>query len=285
MRVLVIGCGYLGMRAAQAWRADGHAVAALTRSTERAAAWQAAGLEAVVGDVTRPATLRTLPSADLCLYAVGYDRRSAADRQSVSVGGVGHVLREIRERVERLIFVSSTSVYGQCRGEIVDEDSPCVPASEGGRICLEAEKLAQDLFDSAHPERPAVILRLAGLYGPGRLIARARQLRERQPIAAHPEAWLNLIHVDDAAQAIVQLASRPDSGCRYLLSDGHPVRRREFYNCAARLIGAAPPEFVPPDDSLNKRCDSSRVRSYLGREFRRFDAANALPAAFQEQSD
>jgi nucleoside-diphosphate-sugar epimerase len=97
------------------------------------------------------------------------------------------------------------------------------------------------------------------------LIGRVDQLRQRIPIAANPFGWLNLIHVDDAVQAVLKLADDAPAATTYLLSDNHPLRRAEFYGTLARLIGAPEPVFESPEEAgLNKRCDSSRILRELG---------------------
>ena len=141
----------------------------------------------------------------------------------------------------KFIYISSTGVYGQSGGEWVDEDSACEPLREGGRACLDAEQILL-----AHPlGQRAVILRLAGLYGPGR-IPLADSIRRNQPIEAPAQGWLNLIHVDDAARVVLAAEERAPPPRTYVVSDGTPVERREYFAELARLLGAAPPRFVAP---------------------------------------
>ncbi len=278
MHVLIIGCGYLGLRAAKAWRQNGVTVSALTRSSDRVKQWQEMGLQPIVGDVLDVASLQSLPSADLCLYAVGYDRSAGVEKQTVYVDGLRNVLSELSTRVPRLIYISSTSVYGQDHGETVDENSPCEPTTEGGRICLEAEQLVRG-WQQEHPEKSATILRLAGIYGPARMLARLDQLRAGAPLTGNADAWLNLIHVDDAVQAILKLAHRAVSPPCRLLCDEKPLRRREFYSALAASIGAPEPTFVAGGETgLNKRCDSSALRKEIDLELLYPDALTAIPS-------
>ena len=93
------------------------------------------------------------------------------------------------------MYVSSTGVYGQCHGEEVDEESATEPVEESGRVVLEAERLL-------HQQLPeAVILRFAGIYGPGRLLRR-QAIEAGEVLVGDPEKWLNLIHVADGAAAV-----------------------------------------------------------------------------------
>jgi nucleoside-diphosphate-sugar epimerase len=119
----------------------------------------------------------------------------------------------------------------------------------------------------------SVILRLAGIYGPGR-VPFIRELRAGEPIAAPATGWLNLIHVDDAADVVDGASKLPpfEDGPRvYCVSDGQPVQRGEFYSEVARQIGAAPPRFVEPDATspraaraeANRRVSNARMLADL----------------------
>jgi len=235
------------------------------------------GIEPILGDVMEPATLAPLPEAETCLYAVGFDRSGGHDKRAVYVSGLRYALTAIGSRIDHLIYISSTSVYGQDAGEWVDENSLCVPISEGGRICLDAEQVVRETVALHRGEIRATILRLAGIYGPGRLIGRADQLHRREPLSGRPDAWLNLIHVDDAVQAVVQLAQSAANPELLLLADEHPLQRQEFYGRLAELLGAPSPVFAPTTEtSLNKRCDSSLIRRELPLQLRYPEAVEGL---------
>jgi len=270
MRTLILGCGYLGLRVARRWIAAGHHVAAVTRSPARAAELQAEQIEPHVADVMQPESMRALPAADVLLYAVGFDRQAGYAKRAVYVDGLTHVLRELSGRVGRVVYVSSTSVYGQTSGEWVNEESPCEPETENGRTCLDAEQVVWKSVSPGNAGTGAAnVLRLAGLYGPGRLIARIDALQSGQPISGNPDAWLNLIHVEDAARAVVACIQQGTSGSTYLVSDDRPVTRREYYGCLASVVGAPSPVFSGIEDEeartrgLNKRCDNGRMKREL----------------------
>ncbi|MEZ6058180.1 MAG: SDR family oxidoreductase [Planctomycetaceae bacterium] len=290
-RALVIGCGYLGSRVAQAWVQQGVQVSALTRSSETAERFRASGLAPILGDVLQPETLAALPAVDVVLYAVGYDRNSSAGKREVYVDGLRHVLASIdgrsSERPCRLIYVSSSSVYGQSQGEWVDEQSPTEPTTEGGEICLAAERLLE--------HRPETIrLRLSGIYGPGRLLARIEQLQQGLTLEGNPEAWLNLIHVDDAARAVLATARHGSPQPLYLVSDDQPITRRDYYSQLAALVQAPVPQFaatktgspseassvhVPSRSSKNKRCRNRLLHSLLNDTLLYPTIATGLPNA------
>ncbi len=276
---LIIGCGYLGRRVAQRWIAQGDDVFALTRSPDRARVFRDSGIEPIVGDVTDAATLAGLPEVDTLLWAVGLDRAAGRSQREVYVGGLENMLPRIVGRVRRWIYISSTSVYGQTEGEWVDESSECRPELENGKVCLEAETRLR----AAEPE--ANILRLAGIYGPGRLVARLAALRAGLVLDGSPEAWLNLIHVDDAVASVIACERRGTPGTTYLVCDNQPCRRSEYYSLLANLIGAPAPRTSEIDlsanasVSLNKRCSNRRLRDELQVAFRYPTIHTGLPHA------
>lgn len=241
MAKLIFGCGYLGLRVARRWREAGEQVYAVTRSASRAAALQAEGLLPFVADVRDGQSLAQLPVADTVLYAIGFDRAAGGTIREVYVDGLRAVLAALPAETGKVIYVSSTGVYSQNDGQWVDESSPCEPTRAGGQACLEAEQLL-----AAHPlGQRAVVLRMAGLYGPGR-IPNLEALRRGEPIAAPQHGFLNLIHIDDAASVVLAAEAQAKPPRLYLVSDGHPVVRRQYYEEVARLAAAPPPHFEPP---------------------------------------
>jgi nucleoside-diphosphate-sugar epimerase len=288
---LVVGCGYLGERVAALWRAREESVAVVTRSSQRALRLQADGYVAVVADVTNPQSLtklRQLPPIDSVLYAVGFDRASGKTMHAVYVEGLHAVLDALPTTVARIIYISTTGVYSQNDGGWIDEDTACQPTREAGRACLEAESmLAQHAFGPR-----AIILRLAGIYGPGR-IPRRNELVSGQPIAAAANAWLNLIHVDDAAQIVLAVEKQAQPPRVYLVSDGHPVRRREYYAHAARLHSAPPAVFCEPKPGelanrrggTDRRVNITRLTSEVRFDFQNPSFREGLRACIAEELD
>ncbi len=273
MTNLVIGCGYVGLRVAREWLAQGRQVAVVTRSQDRARALQAEGLVPIVADVTDRRSLEHLPQAQTVLYAVGYDRSGPVPRRTVVVDGLGNVLGALPGRPERLVLISSTGVMGGHGGRWVNETTPCRPRREAGFCGLEAEQVLQ-----AHDlGSRAVILRLAGIYGPGRLPKLADVLAER-PVAAPDQAYLNLIHVEDAVRVILAAESEGNTPELYLVSDGHPTTHREFYREMARQLGLSEPEFRPPEPGsrgAEAARDSKRVQN--GKLLETFGVELAFP--------
>lgn len=243
MDKLIVGCGYLGSRVARLWLDAGHRVWATTRSPERAGRFSAQGIQPVVCDVMHPDSLKALPPAETVLYAVGFDRSSGQSMRQVYVTGLGNVLRRLERNpgpVARFIHVSSTGVYGQTDGAWVDETAATEPASESGRIVLDAEQLLR----TYHETRPnVVIMRFAGIYGPGRLLRRQEALQAGTPLEGSGSQWLNLVHVADGATAVDAADRYGFPGAIYNVCDDAPVVRGDYFGHLAELVGAPTPRF------------------------------------------
>ena len=193
MTKLIFGCGYLGHRVAKLWQATGKEVCVVTRSVESGAAkLRDEGFQTVVADVANASTLTNLPPADTVLFAVGFDRSASNTIAEVYAGGVYNVRQALPSSVERFIYISTTGVYGPADGGWVDENTQPNPQRDGGKASLAAEQMLAE---------NSIILRLGGIYGPGRIPYLAK-LRAGEPIAAPSEGWLNLIHVDDGATIV-----------------------------------------------------------------------------------
>jgi len=288
MSVLIFGCGYLGMRAAKAWLAAGRKVYALTRS--RADELRANGIEPVVGDVLNPESLKGLPQTDTVLYAVGMDRTAGKSMREVYVGGLGNVLKATssprptgaevvspapvgRGEDIRFLYISSTSVYGQTDGSWIDETSPTQPLEESGKVVLEAEQLLRQF-------RPdAVVLRFAGIYGPGRVLRKA-SLSKGEPVPGDGERFVNLIHVDDGARAVLAAEANATPGETYLIADDAPPTRRELFTKTAELIGAPMPTFDGAGGvEANRRVSNAKAKQRLGFQPLFPSIAEGLPAS------
>jgi len=281
---LIVGCGYLGERVGTWLARRAEVVHGTVRSPRRAEELTRLGITPAIADVLHPESLRELPEVDRVLYCVGFDRSSGHEMRAVYVDGLRNLLEHLPAAAARLVYASSTSVYGQTRGEWIDELSPTEPQSTSGQICLEAEQLLHGW--SSRIDLSRVVLRFSGLYGPGRVIRRAL-LEKGEPIPGDPSRFLNLIHIDDAAQAAVAALDAPSPDPVYLISDDRPVPRREYYTLTARLLHAPAPRFGPSDegkrgergDTTNRRCLNRRMRDRLGVDLNYPDITSGVPAA------
>lgn len=255
MTTLVAGAGYVGAALAKELADRGEPVFALRRSEAAAPK----GVVAIAADIHAPDL--TLPrSIDRLAYAVGAGASTEeAYRLAYPMGlrAVLDALDRAGARLERAIFTSSTAVYAQDGGETVDERSPVTPTGNA-RFLLEAESL----LASRLGER-AVVLRLAGIYGPGRERL-VRMVREGSARCAHPPPIGNRIHQGDCAGALAHLLFLPSPAPLYLGVDEAPVELEEVYRWMAGELGVPPPvESDTPDErgrGSRKRIDGSLLR-------------------------
>jgi nucleoside-diphosphate-sugar epimerase len=285
---LIVGCGYLGQRIGARLHDRGERVYGTVRSPNRAVEIAGQGVEPIIADVLDLESLRRLPAIERVFYCVGFDRSAGAAMRTVYVDGLQNVFDSLPNSVSRLVYASSSGVYGQTDGEWVDEGSPTHPQHESGKVCLEAEQLVRTWADSRSGSVSAVILRYVGLYGPDRVVRRAI-LERAEPLPGDPAKFLNLIHIDDAAVAGVAALETNRVESIYGIADDRPVTRREYYSLMASLLSAPEPRFEPqgPEsressrDATNKRVSNQRMKRGLGLKLIHADITTGLPAAIR----
>lgn len=252
MRVLIAGCGYVGCALAELLCDEGHAVAGLRRSVGALPD----GVERVAADLGDPSSLsRALAgrAADWVVYAAAADGRDEAAYRRAYVEGLSHLL-DVIEPPQRFVFTSSTAVYGQDHGEVVDETSPTEPTRFTGDIMLEAEEIV-DFYRA-----PSVVVRFGGIYGPTRTRLIHSVMNDRAELPSGPQLT-NRIHRDDCAGVIAHLLAleRPDPV--YLGVDDEPADMRDVLRWLARELGRnEPPVSTGPPPSPGKRCDNASLR-------------------------
>ncbi|MGI8605119.1 MAG: NAD-dependent epimerase/dehydratase family protein [Verrucomicrobiales bacterium] len=263
MTILIAGCGYLGKRAGRLLRECGCGIIALSHSEEGAAALRQEGWDARACDIGVSGSLAGLPAVDAIVHTAASGRSGAEGYRHVYLRGCRNLLEAFPNR--RLLFSSSTSVYGQIDGSWVTEDSPAEPDRETGKILLEAEHLVL--------EAGGTVLRLAGIYGPGRSVLLKQfllslaQIDVRREAPATPDGrWINQIHRDDAAAAIIHLLNRSEASGVFNVADSRPMTQREIYaELARRFQRQLPPERPPVIESkrgwTHKRVDNARLRA------------------------
>jgi nucleoside-diphosphate-sugar epimerase len=263
---LILGCGYLGLRVARRLRDQGYAVTTTTRSAARRDELVAEGFEAVRFELANAANDALLARPfERVVYAVAPGR---GDPRLAFLDGAVTAARRLRTRC--FVYVSTIGVYAQKDGGELDEESPAEPVEERPRWVRKAEQ--ELLALSAAGTLPVVVIRLGGLYGPGRSPVEwfgRSEMRARLETRG-PDTYMNWIHIDDAANAVVLAAQRGRTGEVYLGVDGSPVRRAEFFNCAAACGGGPPLEFrdASSDDTpdLGKRLSCEKALRELGFE-------------------
>lgn len=252
MTAVIAGCGDLGTRIALRLADRGHRVLGLRRNADR--------LPAPIDGRSIDLAVRSpdLPDdTEFVVVATAAGERSVEGYRRAYVDALGHVLDAVGRvaTTPRVVLVSSTGVYGVSDGSWVDEHTPPTAAAGTSAVLVEAE----DLLRRRMPE--AVALRLGGIYGPGR-DRLLRQVGDGAPLA-NAGRFLNLIHVDDAAAAVVHLlldVAAPSPV--YLGVDGVPATRAEIASFIAAELGVAPPAHDVGSAAVSgKRCRGELLRS------------------------
>jgi nucleoside-diphosphate-sugar epimerase len=258
-KVVIAGCGDVGGRLARQLQQAGWDVTGIRRNLARLPQG-VPGLQADFSQGPSPEGWAQL-APDYLVYAVAADQHDEAGYRRAYLDGLANVMSWLNEHNQvprRLIFVSSSSVYGQAQGEWVDESSPTEPSGYSGKVMLEAEALA------GSSQVPATVVRLTGIYGPGRerLINQARQgyFAEQQP----PQ-YGNRIHADDAAGLIAHLLKAEWQGAAlagcYLGVDDAPAPLHEVLAwLRTQLKVTTLPQPAPLRRTGSKRCSNARAR-------------------------
>lgn len=258
-RVLIAGCGDVGTALGLLLAADGHEVFGLRRHPDGLPA----PIRPLAGDLGDAPSLRAIPDGiELVAYTAAADGFDDGAYRRAYVDGVANLLGALHARaapVRRFLFTSSTAVYAQTDGGWVDETSATEPAGFSGQRVLEGEALV--LADPT----PAVVLRLAGIYGPGRtrLIDRVRS--GAATCADGAPRWTNRIHRDDCAGAARHLLARGQPDAVWLGVDREPAPECAVLDWLAARLGVPPPRRVPRGDrgtarpEASKRCSSRKL--------------------------
>jgi nucleoside-diphosphate-sugar epimerase len=274
MRVAILGCGYVGCELARQLRPD-HDVVGVRRSEAGLAAVEATGAEAVRADVTDPVALERVPDADALVFAASSGGRGAEAAERVYVDGLRTAIEAFGAREsppERLVYTSSTGVYGDHDGGWVDEATPLGPTTAKTEVLAEAERVARELAPEFGID--GAVARFAGLYGPD------RYRLDRYLEGPVTEGYLNMIHRDDAAGVVRFMLESTDEEL-LLAVDDEPADKWAFADWLADACGVErPPKRTKAErleDDLSaaarrrirtsKRCSNDRLRA-LGYEFR-----------------
>ena len=275
MRVLIVGCGYVGLPLGAELARQGHQVFGLRRSPGATAEMQAAGLTPLFADITRPGTLTALPrDFDWVVNCTASGGGGPDDYRQIYREGNRHLIDWLAAAPpQKYVYTSSTSVYGQNDGSVVTETSPVQPAAETARILVETE----DLLRAAVAERqfPAVIIRVSGIYGPARGHWFKAFLRGEARLEGDGSRWLNMIHRDDLIGVIISALQHAPVGELYNAADHEPVRQRDFFAWLAEALQRPLPPAVNADPETwrrrgvtDKRVSNAKLRANLPYAFR-----------------
>lgn len=256
MRVLIIGCGFVGERTADLLHAAGHEVVGVTHSAESAARlaaskpWHSDACDVSEAKAVQALAQRQGAQVHAVIHCASSSRGGAEMYQSVYVNGMRHLAAAFPGAF--LLYTSSTSVYPQVQGETVDEDSPAEPDRETGRLLREAENVAL--------QAGGAVARLAGIYGPGRSFILKNLLEGKAAIEGNEGQGrlLNQIHADDAATALAHIVIHSLKGIYNVVDEGQMTQRE----CLSRLcvmFGSKMPPVRDPDPGRKRGWSHKRV--------------------------
>ena len=288
MNVLIIGCGDTGERLARLHEAAGDTVRATTRSAERHNKLQTLQQAPELLDLDHPPGNVQLTEADILYMLVPPGGNGSHDPRMAT-------LLQLIEQVglpRRFVYISTTGVYGDCSGDWVTEASPRQPHSQRAWRRAAAEQQLEIWATRMAVE--LVILRVPGIYGPGRLpLAR---LERGDPVLHADEApWSNRIHIEDLAAACALVGTHPEANGVYNVTDGRPTTMTDYFNQVADACGLTRPPQISRAEAeerfsanmlsfLNesRRIDSSRLRKELGMQLKYPDLASGLEASLSK---
>lgn len=264
--VLIIGYGDIGRRVADLLqkKSEGRALklTGVARSTAHAGCFPSDACQCIPADLDDIRSLGELPTGGASIFYFAPPPASGeADPR------MANFLQAIRPEAlpEKFVLLSTTAVYGDCGGEWITEDRPVDPQSERGKRRLDAERQMQT-WCTEH-QVPHVILRVGGIYGPGRWPL--ERLKKGLPILREAESpYTNRIHQDDLAQICIAAAERGESGEIYNVADGRPGTMSAYFKTVARHFRIS----EPPEVSLEQaqQVMTAGMLSYL-QESRRID--------------
>jgi nucleoside-diphosphate-sugar epimerase len=260
MRVLIIGCGYVGVPLGAELARQGHEVFGVRRSQAGAAELKAAGVTPLVADITKPESLAALPNRfDWVVNCVASSGGDADDYRRLYLEGTRNLIAWLGPvPPKKFVYTSSTGVYGQNDGSLVNETSPVEPASETAKVLVETEKLL--LTAVTERKFPAVILRVAGIYGPERCYLLRQYLENEARLEAKGERILNMIHRDDLIGVILAALAKGRPGEIYNAVDDEPVAQIDFFRWLSEMLGRG----LPP--SVSEKAGAARKRGVTSKQ-------------------
>ena len=274
MRVLIVGCGYVGLPLGKELVRQGREVFGLRRGVLAEKELKAAGIQPLRADITKLDELEKLPcDFDWVVNCAASGGGGAEDYRKIYLEGNRNLVAWLANSpLKKFIYTSSTSVYGQNDGSLVTENSPAEPDADTAKVLVETEKLL--LAAAAERQFPAVVLRVAGIYGPARGHSFKQFLRGEARIEGEGARWLNTIHRDDLIGVIIAALRNAKPGEIFNAVDNEPVSQLGFFEwLAAELKRPLPPKVAADVEAwrrrgvTNKRVSNAKLRAELKHQF------------------
>ena len=274
MRVLIVGCGYVGLPLGAALAREGCTVFGLRRNPGATEEMQSAGIQPLFADITQPATLARLPrDFDWVVNCTASGGGDATDYRQIYYEGNRNLIAWLADAPpKKFVYTSSTSVYGQNDGSVVTEQDPAEPAVETGKVLVATENL---LLAAAPAGFPAVILRVAGIYGPARGHWFKAYLRGEARIEGDGARYLNMIHRDDLIGIIIAALRAAPAGEIFNAADNESVTQLQYFEWLAGVLNRPLPPRLPAETEVwrrrgptNKRVSNAKLHAVLKYAFR-----------------
>jgi nucleoside-diphosphate-sugar epimerase len=275
MRILIVGCGYVGLPLGIQFLTQGHSVFGIRRSAAAIEPLRAAGIEPLIADITRRDDLAKLPLPfDWVINTVSSGKGGIEQYMEVYFQGTRNLIDWLAPAPPRkFVYTSSTSVYAQEDASLVKETSPTEPTTETGKVLAATEKMLLDAVKTKN--FPAAILRVAGIYGPQRGHLFLQYLRNEAKITGQGLRWINMIHREDVIGCIVAALENGRPGEIYNAVDDEPVPEIHFFRWLSETLGKNMPPFAPDAPvaqgkrgATNKRVMNRKLKVELGYPFR-----------------
>lgn len=289
-QVVIVGCGDIGERVAALHAASGLSVTALVRGENHARDLQQLGLQTLQMDLDDIDTLQLHRLADAGVYyfapPVGEGPVDTRMQNFIAA------LQSQNIQPAKIVYISTSGVYGDTRGEWVDESSPVHPDNDRSRRRWSAEQQLREYEQNSAV--PVIVIRVGGIYGPGRLPM--RQVQSQRPVLSFAESgYTNRIHSDDLAQVCVAAMAKGKSGDIFNATDGHPGTMAQYFTDVAIALGYPAPEqisMIEAEQTLNeallsylresRRMRNDRIIKELGVQLQYEDFAEGLKAVVED---
>ncbi|MEJ0088685.1 MAG: SDR family oxidoreductase [Limisphaerales bacterium] len=301
MRVLIVGCGYVGVPLGAELVRLGHEVFGLRRSAAAESELKAAGIQPFIGDVTQPESLTKLPCDFDWVVNCAAAGGNADNYRAVYLQGTCHLIEWLSVNPpKKFVYTGSTSVYAQNDGSPVKETSPTEPLAETSKILVETERrllaATRPHFTTSNDPLnrppatfspsggegrdegapfPAVILRVAGIYGPERGHWFQQFMQGTAHIEGDGSRCLNMIHRDDLVGCIIAALKNGRAGEIYNAVDDEPASQLHFFQWLAEAVNKPLPPSVPENPektrrrgATNKRVSNRKLKMKLGYQFK-----------------
>jgi nucleoside-diphosphate-sugar epimerase len=292
MRVLIVGCGYVGQALGIELVRLGHDVFGVTRTGARSGEFEQAGVKPLVADISKREELNQLPTGwDWVVNTTASNHGGVEEYREVYLQGTRNLIDWLSAAApKKYVYTSSTSVYGQTDGSLVKESSSTQPVAETAQVLVQTETVLQNA--ARDKNFPAVIQRVAGNYGPERGHLFRQYLADEATIPGKGERLVNMIHRDDVVGAIITALKNGRPGEVYNTCDDEPVAQIHFVRWLSESLGKDMPEFVPESETperkralTQKKVSNRKLKMELGYQFKYPNFRQGYTAEIQRLQD